>query len=175
MENLLPASLGKTSGVYVIRNTIDHKVYVGSSCNLIKRYHDHQRDLNLGTHANTLLQNFANKYGCKTLQFGLLELCSRELLLVTEQKYVDQYRAYYREKGFNLRRFAGRSAGYSPSVATREKLAAYRRGRKMSEETKQKIATGNTGKFVSLETRAKMSAARKGVKKTRKNKLDGLP
>lgn len=43
-------------GVYIIRNKINGKVYVGSTINKIKRrWQDHLKRLKRGTHANTHL------------------------------------------------------------------------------------------------------------------------
>lgn len=63
-----------SSGIYIIRNTIDNRVYVGSAINLIRRYYTHLCDLKSNKHHNARLQNFVNKYGIEILRFQLLKI-----------------------------------------------------------------------------------------------------
>ena len=78
------------SGVYIIKNTIDERVYIGSSINIKERWSEHKRELLKCNHQNTHLQNFVNKYGIDVLIFGILENC--EDTLEREQYYLDSIR-----------------------------------------------------------------------------------
>ena len=74
-------------GVYIIKNTIDERVYIGSSVNIRERWREHKRELLKCNHQNTHLQNFVNKYGIDVLIFEILENC--EDTLEREQYYLD--------------------------------------------------------------------------------------
>jgi predicted GIY-YIG superfamily endonuclease len=51
------------SGIYVIANTINGKVYVGSAVHLAARIRDHSMRLSRGIHPNGKLQRAWSKYG----------------------------------------------------------------------------------------------------------------
>lgn len=79
------------SGIYIIRNNIDNRVYIGSSKNLYKRYLYHNEDLLRNKHNNIYLQRFYSKYGSDTLFFELMEYCDIDSLFEREQYYLDKY------------------------------------------------------------------------------------
>lgn len=51
------------AGVYVIKNNVNGKQYVGSSIDLHMRRIQHFSKLRCGKHINSHLQNAYNKYG----------------------------------------------------------------------------------------------------------------
>lgn len=56
------------SGIYIIRNLITDKVYIGSTKNIMKRISEHLHMLEQGTHHSTKLQNSTNKYLYKNFE-----------------------------------------------------------------------------------------------------------
>jgi group I intron endonuclease len=78
-------------GIYYITNTINNKIYIGSSNNIEKRHKDHFRNLRLGNHSNKHLQSAVTKYGLDNFSFKAIELCEREDLLIIEQEHIDNY------------------------------------------------------------------------------------
>lgn len=42
----------KTSGIYIIRNLLNNKVYVGQSKDILDRFQGHKRNLREGKHSN---------------------------------------------------------------------------------------------------------------------------
>lgn len=75
--------------IYKILNSIDDRVYIGSTVNLNKRWSEHKRDLSKNRHQNIHLQNFVNKYGLNALIFEILEETNNSNLLVREQYHMD--------------------------------------------------------------------------------------
>jgi len=75
--------------VYEISNTIDNRVYVGSTINLNKRWNEHKRDLLNNKHQNIHLQRFVNKYGLNVLIFNVLEKINNKNILIREQHYLN--------------------------------------------------------------------------------------
>ncbi len=76
-------------GVYRIINKKNDKKYFGSSKNIEKRFRDHKNKLKRNNHENIILQRAWNKYGEEFFLFEIVELCDKELLFETEQKYLN--------------------------------------------------------------------------------------
>lgn len=74
-------------GVFQIRNTVNEKVFVGSSLNLPGIKNRHEFQLKMGGHPNKRLQAEYNEFGSDKFVFEILE----ELLPRTEPNY--DYRA----------------------------------------------------------------------------------
>jgi group I intron endonuclease len=76
-------------GIYRIKNLINGKCYYGSSKQIEKRWSKHKRELNTTTHINCILQRAWDKYGENNFIFEIIEECDINVLLETEQKYLD--------------------------------------------------------------------------------------
>lgn len=82
-------------GIYTIRNIINNKVYVGSTCESFeKRWRRHRGDLLKGYHGNPHLQSSWIKYGEKSFRFEVLEICDKS----KDRKYVEDREQYYIDK-----------------------------------------------------------------------------
>lgn len=177
MENLTK------SGVYLIKNTINNKLYVGSAKNVKNRFNAHKYSLKKNSHDNPLLQNAWNKYGEEHFIFEMIEECDLSIILLMEQHYLDLYKSYDRNKGYNILRIAGSSYGYKFSEESRKKMSLAKKGlkprigSKLSDDTKKKIGDANRGRVPTQETRDKISNSNKGKIRTnemRKNVSNGL-
>ena len=71
----------KVSGVYIITNTNNFKVYIGSSHDIRYRWSRHKRDVNDNVHHSLALQRAWDKYGEDTFDFNVIELCSIDSLI----------------------------------------------------------------------------------------------
>ena len=131
-------------GIYEIRNTINDKIYIGSSKSITRRFWSHKRELRNGIHDNIKLQRAWDKYGADSFQFNKIIICKKEDLMMYEQLCIDGYDVV--SKGYNIAPTAGSALGCI-----------------MSDEAKQKISIGNTGKIRSKEFIQLMSDARKGI------------
>lgn len=115
------------SGVYIIKNVINGKVYIGSSNNISNRWHLHKKTLNEHKHHNCHLQNAWDKYGEENFNFDILEIVSDiNKLIEREQLWMDKYEAYNVQKGYNINPTAGSQLG-----------------RKLSDESKLKMIKSN--------------------------------
>lgn len=154
-----------SSGIYILRSPVSHKIYVGSSYNVYKRWNQHKRLLVRGKHGNKYLQNVWNKDG---LTFEVLLFCEKSDLLFFEQRALDALKSYDPSFGFNFAKDAQSAMlGRQHSPATKEKMSVAQTGRVMAESTKQKIRESRIGKpttkgrIASPETRARLSEAAK--------------
>ena len=111
-------------GVYKITNIDNNKIYIGSTLDSFKnRWYTHIQKLRHGSHPNNHLQNAFIKYGENCFIFSIEELLngySDGYIISREQYYLDLYKSYDREIGYNIEK----------DVTKRE----------VSEETKKKIS-----------------------------------
>ncbi|MDB6104038.1 MAG: hypothetical protein JWO52_4037 [Gammaproteobacteria bacterium] len=161
------------SGVYMIRNLVTGKVYVGSAVKLRKRANEHHSTLVANTHFNRRLQNSWNKHGPDAFEFVVLELV-QDLgqLTSVEQRHIDERQSFVNGVGYNLRPKADSNLGLKMPPHVIEIIRRTHTGRKHSPETIAKrmasqIASGgrermrlaHLGKKQSAELVAKRMAA----------------
>jgi group I intron endonuclease len=144
-------------GIYCIE--IGERVYVGSSQNVAKRWNEHRKALEDGTHYNLKLLRAWRKYGPG--EFVIIETCERRELIEREQFWIDELRCV--ELGLNLSPTAGSPRGCKRSEAAIEKTrqSFKRMTSERKAEISRKISEANRGKKRSEETRARMSAAQR--------------
>ena len=155
----------KQSGIYIIRNLQNKKVYIGSAIDIEKRWYCHLRRLNKECHENEHLQRAWNKYGPEVFGWKILIRCDIDNLLHYEQRAVDIYKAAIGwENLYNMSPTTGSTLGFKFSHESKAKLSELRRGKKHSPESVTQAANANRGKRRTTEQRAKMSMAHKGKK-----------
>ena len=155
------------SGIYQIRNLFTNHIYIGSARNLHKRKLEHFRRLLNQEHVNKHLQNSYNKYGKENFVFELVELCSVDDLLQTEQYWLNLFvgtpNCYNIQKSANCGPLQNNGNGFS--------------GRTHSKYTKQKISKSRTGKnlgqdhpftqkIICLETKQQYWGTREAMRAT---------
>jgi len=91
----------KRSGVYLIRNLVSQKIYVGSSININKHWSRHRYNLRRGLHCNNIIQKDWNKCTESNFDFSIQELCLKQDLLTRETYWVNFYNSMNPEKGYN--------------------------------------------------------------------------
>ena len=154
----------KVSGVYQIKNTINNKLYIGSSVNIKLRLQKHMSELRRGVHSNKHLLESFMKYGENNFEFSILEeVKDLNLLIPKEQYYLDLFKSYDNKNGYNLRKIADSNHGYKHSKESIEKFRLASTGKTHTEETKKRISLANKGRIFSKETKEKMSLAKKGI------------
>lgn len=126
------------AGIYIIICRANLKMYIGSSCNLKNRFADHVSHLTHKKHINAHLQSAWNQYGSEQFMFGILEYCEgdNQKLLSLEQDYLNRYKPYKREIGFNIMPLAERAVG-AIAEESRKKMSLAKLGHTKSEKTVQ--------------------------------------
>jgi len=169
------------SGIYIIINTKNGKIYIGQAINIRKRWQVHKWKLCNNQHPNKHLQFAWNKYGQKVFKFKILERCSVSTLDEREQHYLDIYVtkdncyniAQYStspNKGIKanpetIRKISKGNKGKKRSQEVRTAMSIRMKNRTITEETRKKMsesAKKRKGRVMSEETRKKISSARKG-------------
>lgn len=131
----------KKSGIYIIKNTLDDRVYIGSTNNFRERFRSHRNKLKIGKNASLYLQNFCNKYGIDKLNFEVLEIIEDiNSLLKREEYWLKKLKPE-----FNLMLTPLRQNGYKHKDETIQKMkqiarASFDNGRKSWNKGKYKIS-----------------------------------
>lgn len=125
------------SGIYKITNKITNKFYIGSAVDIKTRWSVHKRRLKTNSHDNEHLQNAWNKDGIQNFLFEIVELCERDILIQVEQKYLDQYRCWDREIGYNIAKIAGNTTGCFHTEESKELIK--KNNKAATEEVRQKM------------------------------------
>lgn len=128
------------SGIYKILNTYNNKIYIGSSVNLYNRLHTHANNLKRNIHKNNHLQCSWNKYGASYFIFDVIEYVQdTNKLIEREQFWMDYFKSYDDNFGYNIDKFSKNCLGIIRSEETKIKISNSMKGIKKSEETKQKM------------------------------------
>jgi len=139
------------SGVYIIKNIINSKFYLGSSVDLRKRKNNHFSDLNFNRHHSTALQNAYNKYGKENFEFEVIAICPPEYCIKLEQWFIDNMKPNY-----NICKIAGSMFGRKHSEETKLKISKKAKGRVNSRESIERQRQKVIGRKHSKEAIEKM-------------------
>ena len=151
----------KNGSVYIIKNTVNNKIYVGQTRQTFKnRFKVHKSQ-------KSYLGNALRKYGIEKFDINILSVPIYNLSII-EKKLIDYYDCIA-PNGYNLE--SGGKRDYTVSDITRDRMRRARIGKKASDSTRLKMSISMTGKKRkpfkrpphSIETKIKMSIAKKGV------------
>lgn len=157
----------KAPGVYLIRNAVSGRVYVGSSSLISSRWKAHRDMLTHGTHHSPTLQRSWEKHGEAAFEFSVLEVVKDERrLLAREQYWMDELEAADPQKGFNVAPVAGTRRGVPQPPSVARKLRKFFTGVPKSAEHRAKIGAGNRGKVRTEDTKQRISKAVKKLMRT---------
>jgi group I intron endonuclease len=146
------------SGIYVITNKTNAKVYIGQSVDIDKRFNSHRCYLRNGNHYNEHLQRAFNLYGEQSFSFDVLEYCDLDCIDEKEIHYIKLYSATNDDFGYNIS-LGGHEGTRIHSEETRQKISQALKGRPLSDETKAKMSKNN-GKRIWTEQQ-KIEAGKK--------------
>lgn len=137
-------------GVYIIKNKITGKFYIGSTCNsFARRFSSHKHDLRKGIHKSKYLQRSFDKHGEGAFLFWPIKFLSDpKVIRETEQLYIDVLKPQYNTAKYVDKPMLGRKLSEAQVEAVRQRM----KGR----------TPWNKGKPFSIEVRMKMSKNGKG-------------
>jgi group I intron endonuclease len=146
----------KISGIYMIKNKLNNKCYIGSSINIYNRWKGHIKQLKRNKH-NKYFQNAWNKYGEENFEFIIIEVVKNlNKLIVKEQYWMDYYKCYNRKFGYNAKPNAKNMLGFKFSEESKLKMGESKLG--------NKNALGSKGRIYTEEQLKEYSESRKGDK-----------
>ena len=140
----------KISGIYIIQNILNEKLYVGSSVNINSRLSQHKYQLKKKIHSNQKLQNAVNKYGINNFRFSSLESVKNiDSLKDKERFWIDSLNS--RDDGYNITidtYCPMRELSCLPEY--KQKVSKVHKGKIISEEHKLSAHIKNKEKFAPI-------------------------
>ena len=148
------------SGIYVIRNLINNKLYIGSATTIKSRWRCHKNMLTLNKHHSQHLQSAYNKYGKENFSYEIIEHCTLNKLKIREQLWLNIFKPENNMTLLVERPMLGRKLSKEQKL----KISLSHKGVKHSEARKNAISLSKLGERKTDETKKKMSLAKKGKK-----------
>lgn len=139
----------RLSGVYAIVHRPSGRAYVGSSCDVFRRWRGHAGSLNDGRHHADALLDLWLIDGAAAFSFVVLEQCPKDMLQAREQEWLDSF-----AEPLNTSRDT-RCPMFDPEVAARQ--GAKMKGRVFTPEHRARLSESHKG----------IPSATKGRKRTR--------
>ena len=95
--------MNDTCGIYIIKNDINEKVYIGQSINIHKRVQEHfwKSTCNKDVSYNSALHSAIRKYGKEHFHWEILEECDANQLDEKEKEYIEKYNSIS-PNGYNI-------------------------------------------------------------------------
>jgi group I intron endonuclease len=120
----------KIVGIYLIRNIVSERVYVGSSFNIYERWEEHQISWKDGS-CNKRFKNSINLHGTGVFQFEILEELSKTISAREIEKIETSWISIFdatSEKGYNVRKLAWSNQGnrHTPEAILKCSIAGKR-------------------------------------------------
>ena len=157
-----------TVGIYIIKNIVNNKCYIGQSQNIETRIREHKYLLRNNKYGNLKIQNAWNKYGEDNFVFEVIEECSIDELDEKEIFYIQEYDSHV--NGYNNTDGGGGIRGWKHSEEFKKKMSLSNKlnpRRPSPAQIARLIEYNKTRDYHhSEETRAKMSKAHQGLKAT---------
>ena len=174
------------TGIYMIRNKVNNKAYIGQAIDIYARWEQHIRELNNNLkYCNPHLQNAWNKYGADNFEFTIICQCLEQDLDRLEIHYIAHYHTFYKDGngGYNLTLGGDGIRGYRYTDEQRARRSEQNKEIMNRPEVKAKISRAMNRPEAKKrrserikeamnrpDVRAKMSEVRKGKPKSEEHK-----
>jgi group I intron endonuclease len=137
------------SGIYLITNQVNGKVYVGSSGNCHVRICGHKYGIRTGTHGNKYLQASGTLHGIENFTFEIWEHCPINLLAEREAYWIQVFDATDRDCGYNIAHDTVCPARglKRPENMLESRMVKIRKTRKLVDSNGVVFETSNTKEF----------------------------
>ena len=127
--------------IYMIKNCVNGKVYIGSTGDVNHRFNKHEYDLNNSIHHNDHLQRAWNKYGSDSFEFKTLMVCPDKERNHCEQMFIDLYDSQNRDFGYNIRD----ANSQFHTEETKQKISESLKGREISKDARKNLSKSLIG------------------------------
>ena len=164
-----------TCGIYMIKNMVNSKIYIGQAVDIERRWVEHKRGLRGNKNKpNEHLQRAWNKYKEDNFEFTVICECDENQLNTKEIDYIAKLKTYDPDFGYN-KTYGGEGGRHTEETRRKQREANKGKnngmyGKHHSEETRKKISESRAnfkgeknpmfGKHHSEETKQKISESR---------------
>lgn len=147
------------AGIYKILHKASGRFYIGSASSIKHRTLTHRWHLRRKSHPNKFLQHAWNKYGEDNFEFSTILICSKENLIMYEQKILDLYQTYIRKIGFNIRTHANSNTGLKGNAKHAAALTRMWQRPEFRKKRRVPEAGEKYGRLVLIELREKTAGS----------------
>lgn len=160
------------SCIYKWTNIINGKIYIGHTCDFVRRKREHKKN-NISKKQSYLQKAFI-KHGIENFQLDIIQYVKpiKKDLKEAEQFWLDYFKSYEREVGYNISRYSNATGPFSEDfreqcrIRSKENFKGFKnipnnKGRKHTEETKKLLS-------ISLKTSEKFQKSVKDPERRRK-------
>lgn len=146
-------------GVYIIKNLINGKYYIGESINVRGRVTTHLRN------SKQIIHKAIKKHGIENFEVyaEYFPNFSKDDLWDLEEQLIIKFNSIA-PNGYNINPRGTGSTGYKPTEEQRRHQSVIRKGKKKSEDHKRKISEAHKGKKKSIEHVKKLAEIQRGKK-----------
>lgn len=89
--------------IYLLKNKVTGRGYVGRTCHLDLRPRQHMNNLKIGKHYNELMQEDFNRYGADSFEFSVLGEYKQTEMEGVERGWIIKLETYKKCKGYNYK------------------------------------------------------------------------
>jgi predicted GIY-YIG superfamily endonuclease len=150
-----PSQLNQ-SGIYKIQNKTNGKLYVGSSKNIRKRWKSHRAAFRRNKHHNNHLASAFKIYGLNGFRWEVIEFVKVNELHKREQFWLDFYRSFEKENGYNNSPTAFSPLGVKHTDEARKNMSLAHMGIKRTKAANKKIARSQWKKVFQFDNDGKL-------------------
>jgi group I intron endonuclease len=162
-----------SAGIYMIKNTMNNKVYIGSSTNTTQRLGRHKRGLRKNIHDNKSLQKDWNKMGGENFGYEILRTAKyTENLKCLEDIYLDLYESYKPENGYNISKRSSNVPQKMTQSETNKIIDLYQKTHSVKHVGKQTHHDDRTIKKILIENRIQIIPTHTNSEQRRKISLN---
>lgn len=141
--------------IYVHRNKLNGKLYIGITSQVPERRWNSGRGYNENPHFRSAIE----KYGWDGFDHIVIaDGLSEEQAKKAEKFYISMFNTNNNKNGYNMTTGGDGTNGYYPSEETRHKLSELRRRENLSDETRRKRSESLRNRRLSDEHKAKIGA-----------------
>lgn len=159
------------TGIYMIRNKVNNKAYIGQAVDIDRRWSEHIIELNNNQkYCNPHLQNAWNKYGPDNFEFTIICLCEEDELDDFEIDMIAHYHTFYKDGGYNLTFGGDGIRGYRWTDKQRARMSEAAKESMNRPEVKKKHSVAMKEYFKDPENKKKHSGAMKEYYKDPENR-----
>lgn len=144
--------------IYLIRNLLDQKTYVGQTGDLRMRWYSHQSGAR--TNKDHLLYRAMRLYGIENFSFEMIEECDDSHVNEREAFWISHHQSTDRNFGYNL--LLGNLVFHRHTDESKAKISAAMKNRYFSPQHRKRLSRSSKGRKHTLEAKQKMSAAKLG-------------
>jgi group I intron endonuclease len=168
-----------TGYIYVIRNKINGKLYVGQTTkNLSIRFQSHWKESKRTDKPQRAVCKALRKYGFESFEIRPIDIVKcetpkqlKEELDLKEIHFIKIYDTMNRKVGYNLTLGGGGPLGHIVSEDVRKRTSNTMKGVKKSEEMRKKLSQYHTGLSLTEEAKEKIRASRLKGKNNPRSKM----